>query len=88
MDYFKYTLWPSIKVRLTYWWWVIKYRGKKNIPREVFFGALTKSVSQMQENMMQALRAIPPNLEEDEKKQFLEAIYNVHELKDEISDLK
>lgn len=37
LNFIKFTLWPIAKVKLIYWWWIIKYGGKKNIPPDLIF---------------------------------------------------
>jgi len=71
-----------------YWWWIIKYRGKKNIPREVVFGALAETVKRMNEDMMQALGAMPDDVSEDDRREFVEAMQKTAEFEREVKELK
>ena len=43
----RYEIWPPVKVRCKYYWWIVRYRGKRNIPKEVVFRSLTKSLERM-----------------------------------------
>lgn len=80
MNYITYTLWPWLKVKTRYWWWVLKYGGKKNIPPELIFGQMEKSMERMKENLMQALRHFPEELGGEEKQMLLDAIGKAEEL--------
>ncbi|MBI3335847.1 MAG: hypothetical protein HY001_05145 [Candidatus Portnoybacteria bacterium] len=51
VSYLKYEVLPWVKVKLRYWWWILKYGGKKKIPPEIIFGALAKSLERMNENL-------------------------------------
>ena len=88
MFYLKHTLWPRLKVRLKYWWWIVKYRGKKNIPREVVFGAMAKSLERMNENLMGAYREIPDDMSAEEKRELFEALQRAKDMEGEINRLK
>ena len=74
LDYLKFNVWPWVKVKSRYYWWVIRYGGKRNIPPELMFGQIEKSVARMKENLMQALRHLPPDMGEEEKNMLLDAI--------------
>lgn len=87
-SYLKYSLWPAIKVRLTFWWWTVKYGGKKNIPRELVFNKMTASMERMQKNLMDALRHMPADIGEDEKKELLNLMRTAGELKNEAESIK
>ncbi|HEY4508412.1 MAG TPA: hypothetical protein VJJ55_02020 [Candidatus Paceibacterota bacterium] len=80
MNYSTYTLWPWLKVKTRYWWWVIRYGGKKNIPPELIFGQMEKSMARMKENLMQALRNFPKELGEEDKQMLLDAIGKAEEM--------
>jgi ribosomal protein S1 len=88
MDYLKYVLWPALKVRLRYWWWIVKYRGKRNIPKEVVFDALTKSLERMNENLMAAYREMPEDMSDEDKKLLFESLQKGKALEGEIDRLK
>jgi hypothetical protein len=65
-DYLKYGVLPWVKVKSRYFWWVIKYRGKKNIPPEVISEQINKSISRSAKSLEEALKGTPESL--DEKK--------------------
>ncbi|MBI2476488.1 MAG: hypothetical protein HYV67_04600 [Candidatus Taylorbacteria bacterium] len=88
MDFIKYSLWPAVKVRSRYWWWVIKYGGKKNIPREVIFGAMEKSMKCLTENLNQAVRLLPTDADAEEKGLAFGAVAKVKEFEEEMSKFK
>ncbi len=52
----KYELWPPVKVRSKYIWWIVRYGGKKRIPREVIFGAMAKSLQRVNDNLDSAFQ--------------------------------
>ena len=81
-------LWPRVRVRLKYWWWILKYRGKKNIPKEVVFGAMAKSLARMNDNLMAAFRETPEDMSEEEIKTLFDAIQKGKDLEGDISRLK
>lgn len=84
----KYEIWPALKVRLIYWWWIIKYGGKKNIPPELIFGRINKSMARISENLMDALKTMPPDATEDEKKELINLIRETGELEKEVGEMK
>ncbi|MFZ2975422.1 MAG: hypothetical protein WA055_02195 [Candidatus Moraniibacteriota bacterium] len=73
-DQMKYNFWPLIKTRLIFWWWVLKYRGKKNIPPEVVFEAMAKTMASLKENLQMA-RICATNSDDVDKKE-MEEIYD------------
>ena len=83
MHFLKYEIWPVIKVRLTFWWWVVKYRGKKNIPPELIFERMAKSMARMSESLQGALRVIPPDADPEEIKELINVIRKANELENE-----
>lgn len=83
MNYIRYNIWPILKVRLRYFWWIIKYGGKKNIPRELVFEQVVKNMSNLTENLMGALRHIPDNIDEKEKRELIDLIREAGELEKE-----
>ncbi len=52
-------IWPRVKVRGRFYWWCVRYGGKKRIPKEVIVGALAKSVDRMNRNLKMAQDAMP-----------------------------
>ena len=73
-DQMKYNFWPLIKTRLIFWWWVLKYRGKKNIPPEIVFEAMAKTMASLKENLQMA-RICGTNSDDVDKKE-MEEIYD------------
>lgn len=77
IDYIQYDWWPRMKLRLLYYWWVLRYGGKKRIPREIVFGALARSVARMQEDLRKAQEDIPlETMNEDERLMLRQARIN------------
>ncbi len=87
-DYLKYTLLPILRVRFTYWWWIIKYGGKRNIPPELVFQQMEKSFASMRDNLGAALHSLPESLDKGEVKKLLELIREVDVLGEEITEVK
>lgn len=86
INFLRFQMWPAVKTRVIYWWWIIKYRGKKNIPPQVIFGAMEKTMNGLKDNLMQAFRALPSDVDEEEKKEFFEIFGKVKELEKEIKN--
>lgn len=86
----KYELWPPVKVHSKYYWWIVRYRGKKRIPREVIFGAMAKSLQRMNDNLDKAFQigAHDPNTSAKEVHRVLAAKEKARELTAGIEELK
>lgn len=84
----KYKIFPFIKVKMTYWWWVLKYGGKEKISPEVIFGALEKSTRGLSENMGNAFRAMESDALAEEKKLALDLMAKVQEFQDEFQKVE
>lgn len=87
-QFLKYNVWPAVKTRLTYWWWIIKYGGKKSIPPELILGKMNASMEKMRENLMQALRHMPSDINEKEKKELLDLLRTADQLEKELKQTK
>lgn len=88
INFIKYEIWPTIKVRLTYWWWAIRYGGKKNIPPELIFGRIMKNAEQMKESLEQALHYLPPGMSEKEKSELLNLLGETDAFESKLKNLK
>ena len=88
MNYLRYTLWPFIKVKCVYFWWIIKYRGKKNIPPELIFKQMERSMARFAENMEQAFRHMPEDMNESEKREVLDLMGLTKKLEEEVKRLE
>ena len=66
----------------------MKYGGKKNIPPELIFGKISGSLERMRENLKQALRHMPPDLTEEEKREFMDLLRTAGELGEEFDRAK
>lgn len=80
--------WIAAKTRITFWWWIVKYRGRKNIPPEIVFSQLEKTMADLKNNLMNAWRAFPQDISEEEKKKFFEMFSNVQNLETELTKAK
>jgi len=88
MDFIKYTIWPRMKVILIYWWWIIKYRGKKNIPPEVFFRRMIKNIEGMKENLEKAFLLGKDDMSKEEFLEFYNTMGKVEGFKEKVTELK
>jgi hypothetical protein len=73
-DFLLYRLWPMMKVRGRFYWWVVRYGGRRNIPPEVVFGSMLANMERLEENLQQALRAMPSDTPEEDRKMLLSAL--------------
>lgn len=80
LDFLRYNLWPAVKVKSRYYWWVVRYGGEKNIPPELIFGQLQKSMARMKDSLQEALRHLPKDISDEEKQMLLDAIGKAEEL--------
>lgn len=88
MDFLEYRFWPAAKVRLVYWWWILKYGGKKRIPPELVFSRMRESMERMNENLMQALRHLPPDAAPKEKQELFDLLRTAANLEEKTSRLR
>lgn len=72
----RYELWPWLKVRCKYYFWIVRYGGKKRIPQEVVFRSMAKSLARMNDNLDAAykLAANDPNAPSEEVHKILQAM--------------
>lgn len=88
MDFIRFKIWPWVKVKATYWRWVIKYGGKKNIPSKVVFGAMEKTLEEMNEEFMNAVRVgDSKDMDDEEKKMISNLMSKMSELGREVKNL-
>ena len=71
-----------------YYWWVIKYGGKKNIPPELIFSQMAHSMARMNENLQMAMHALPDDASQEEKEQLMELLSQANLLEDEVEKVK
>jgi len=86
----RYDLWPFLKTRLCLWWWIVKYGGKKNIPREVVFAQMAKSMERLNQNL-QCARASAMNdsdMNKDEMAEIYDVIRKVEKLQEGIEGVQ
>jgi hypothetical protein len=88
MGFIYYTIWPWVKVKGIYYWWIIKYRGKKNIPPELIFSAMARSMSRMTENLQMAIRTMPDDVTDEEKEQMWQLLGEADRLEEEVRRVK
>lgn len=86
----RYEKWPKIKVRGRFYWWIVRYRGKKNIPREVVFSSMAKSLERMNDNLEKALQAgaDDPDTDGEELREVLAAMEKAGELTEGVEELE
>ena len=87
-DFIAYTIWPALKTRAMFWWWIVKYGGKKNIPRELLFEKISGGVEKMRENLMQAFRHMPEETTEEEKQELMKLLGIARNLEKELEETR
>ena len=80
-------LWPMVKTRIMYWFWIIKYGGKKKIPPEVIFGKLNETMESLLNNIQEAIKASPTDMSEEARLMVRELMMKTVSLKKEVKDL-
>jgi len=70
----RYEILPYIKARLVFGWWVLWYGGAKNIPPELLWRRMEKNLECMRDNLNNALRALPDDATDEERRKLLDAI--------------
>ena len=86
-EFIKYEIWPWVKVRSIYFWWTIKYGGKKNIPQELIFNRMQKSLENSNKNLMNALRVMPDDISADKKEELMNLLRTGAKLDKEVKDV-
>lgn len=87
-NYIKYEFWPFMKTRLYFWWWVIKYGGKKNIPREVIFAQMAKSMERLNQNLHCARAAMMDDASKEEMGEIYDVIRKVENMEEEMNKIQ
>ena len=88
MDFIKHNLWPFIKVKMTYWWWIVKYGGKRKIPHDLIFKKIEETMQGFKDDLMQAVRYSPEGMYQEEREQFLKILEKTGELSREIKNIE
>ena len=81
-------LWPIVKTRIIYWFWIIQYGGKKNIPPEVVFGKLNETMESLLSNIQEAIKVSSTDMSEEERLVVRELMMKTANLKKEVRDLE
>ena len=81
-------LWSIMKTRIMYWFWIIKYGGKKKIPPEVIFGKLNETMESMLKNIQEAIKVSPTDMSEEERLMVRELMMKTASLKKGVKDLE
>lgn len=87
-DYFAHRVWLFTTVRLKYWWWIVRYGGKKRIPSEVIFGAMEKTIGELQAHILDAVRVLPNDVSEEERLLARETMMKVSNFAKEVKKLQ
>ena len=77
-----------LKVKIIYWFWIVKYGGKKKIPPEVVFGRMNKSMDSLFHNIQEAIKVSPENMDEEERMMARELLMKTANLRKEMKDLE
>jgi len=76
------------KIRLTYWWWIVKYGGKTKIPADLVFRRIEETMQGFKDDLMQAVRYSPENMTKKERGEFLKILEKTGDLGRELKNLK
>lgn len=71
-----------------YWFWIIKYGGKKKIPPEVVFGKLNETMESLLGNIQDAIRVSPADIGKEERLLARELMTKVASLKSKVKELE
>jgi hypothetical protein len=74
------------KARAKVFWWAIKYGSKQNIPPELIFNEIDRTIASLKDNMMQAFRL--DDLSSEERKDTLKILGKIDELDSGLKDVK
>jgi hypothetical protein len=79
-----YELWPKLKAKLRLFYWTVKYRGKKNIPKEVVFRSLADSLAHMNDNLNKAFLVGRDDLNKKEYKKMVTLLNKAEQFEDNV----
>lgn len=88
LDSFRYEIWLPVRVKLIYWYWIIKYGGEKRIPPGVIFEQMAKSTQRMTENLEKAMQISHDQMGHHETMQGLKLLQKSRKLHDRIEQLR
>jgi len=71
-----------------YWWWIVKYGGKKKIPHDLVFKKIEETMQSFKDDLMQAVRYSPEDMTEEERKEFIKILEKTGELSRGIKSIK
>lgn len=84
----KYEFWPFLKTRLIFWWWIVKYGGKKNIPPEVIFARMAKSMETLDQNLRCARAAMMDDATKEEMGEMYDVIGKVEDFEKKLDKIQ
>lgn len=87
-DHIRLAAGPEWKVRLRFYWWVVRYGGKKRIPREVVLRSMKESVERMEYNLRRARDEMPAGMPEELRLRLRGAIMRADELGGQIKKIE
>ena len=78
-----------MKVKVRYYYWIVRYLGKNNIPKEVIFRSMAESMERMSGNRSAAYRlgADDPETSGEEVHKLLQAKRGAMKLAEEVDKL-
>lgn len=88
MDFIKHNFWPLIKVKIIYWWWIVKYGGKKKIPHDLVLKKIEETMQSFKDDLMQVVRHSPEDMSEEERKEFMKIIEKTGDLSREFKNIR
>lgn len=87
LDWFWLLRWPSWKVRIRTWYWIMRYGGKGRIPKDVVFRALKRSADRMEENLRKARESMDlERVSESERLMLREALMKAQGFQSAVDD--
>lgn len=75
-----YHIFPYLKVRLQFLWWQIKYHGDRKELGKMLHEKMERNIEKTRENLHNALRVMPTDVDEAERHMLLEAIRKHEEI--------
>jgi len=84
--YSEFKLW--LKTRPLLWWWIIKYRGKRNIPPQVLFDKIEETMSSLSSSINEAIE-MDVEVQSEEERLLARDIYpKIRTLREGIDEIK
>lgn len=83
----RFGFWPKWKVLLIYFWWIIRYGGKKRIPKRVLMDSMKRTLEGLEQNLRMARDTMPVDMPEDERLALRHAIMTTDSMKSDVEEI-